>query len=325
MNELQEFISRQFGVDEQTFLYALSDNPSAQGYILGAISEFFLRSHLEHKGFEVVRIIEKPAGGFHAKSSEARGDFYFRKKGSTQDAWLVIESKGLKSNSEFRGSRLDSPEKVYRFLKAKVFNPARNKDSIYQRGYRTFLRQKQNWFAQNPGKQFPDFKWSKEFPGPESFVLNNLWKNEQQMSDWVYSFKKYHFTEQAYRNIEGPIAILETHAPNPRTAAYTKIKQAGPLVSDFNIMCVDLFLRTRKHELVFMSSNEISHSPTSPEHQYQNYIIDILVRNLKTSPVIQRPWYMDIQDCIDKTKPAYRKIDMSQVDERCIDTSVLNM
>ena len=45
MKDLQDFISKQFGVDEQLFLQALLVSPSAQGYILGAISEFFLRVH----------------------------------------------------------------------------------------------------------------------------------------------------------------------------------------------------------------------------------------------------------------------------------------
>lgn len=313
---INDEILKHFGVDERTFLEALKSSPSAQGYIAGAISEVLLKEHLESKGYEVIRIKEKPSGGNNAKNSEARGDFYIRKRGNTDDKWLVIESKGLKSNSEFRGGKLDSPEKVFKFLKVRVFNAAKTKKTIYAKGYSTYLKAKARWEKKNPGKTFPEFKWSKTFPGPDCYSLEGIWKDEADLKKWVYSLDKDSFTENAYRRIDGAISILETHQPSKRVGIKTGIDQAAPLVYDFNIMSVDLFLRTGKHEFVFMNAEEISHSPSSPEHLYQNYTIDILVKGKKSEPTIQAPWYSDIEDCIGQTKPAYRKIDQSQIDKR---------
>ncbi len=313
---IDENILKHFGVDERVFLEALKQSPSAQGYIMGAISEVLLKEYLEAKGFEVIRIKEKPSGGNNAKNYEARGDFYIRKNDSKENKWLVIESKGLKSNSEFRGGKLDGPEKVFKFLKNRVFNSKRTKEIIFDKGSKKYLRTKVSWENKNPGKKFPDFKWNKDFPGAEYYNLSGVWENEENLKKWVFSLGKNYFSEDAYRNVEGAIAILETHQPSKRKSINTEINQAAPLVRDFNIMSVNLFLRTRKHEFVFMNSEEISHSPTSPEHLYQNYTIDILVKDKKEKPIIQPPWYDDMDTCIRKTKPQYRKIDKTQIDNR---------
>ena len=120
-NQVKIFIETRFGVSEEVFLQALQSSPSANGYIAGAISELLLKQYLESLDYEVLRIKEKPAGGNNAKNSDARGDFYIRKQGNRKNEWFVIECKGLKSNSEFRGSKLDNKTKVFRFLKSLAF------------------------------------------------------------------------------------------------------------------------------------------------------------------------------------------------------------
>ncbi|MFN4144643.1 MAG: hypothetical protein ACK4GN_02385 [Runella sp.] len=97
-DEIQEFIEQRFGVTTNVFLQALRSSPSANGYMMGAISELLLKQHLESLGYEVLLIKEKPAGGNNTKNSEDRSDFYNRKKGKTINEWLVVECKGLKSN-----------------------------------------------------------------------------------------------------------------------------------------------------------------------------------------------------------------------------------
>ena len=315
MNNTNKNILKDFGVDEQTFYQALKLSPSARGYIIGAISEILLKNHLEAKGYKVVRIKEKPSGGNKAKNDQARGDFYIRKNGKKANRWLVVESKGLKSNSEFRGGKLDSPEKVFKFLKKRIFN-MQTKEVIFNKGFNKYSKTKTSFKKKNTGKKFPDFKWDRNFPGPECYNLDGLWSNENELKEWVFSLDKNFFTEEAYRNAEGAIAILETHQPTRRKGIETDIIQAAPLVSDFNIMSIDLFLRTGKHEFVFTNSEKISHSPTSPEHLYQNYTIDILVKDKKDKPLTQPPWYDDIDICIQETNPTYRKIDRSQIDDR---------
>jgi hypothetical protein len=316
MEELELFLRQYFGVPTEVFLQALRSNPSANGYILGAISEVLLKVHLEQLGYDVLRIKEKPAGGNKAKNIEARGDFYIRKKGTEADEWLVIESKGLKSNSEFRGSKLDSKTKLYKFLKKLAFPKNDSNQKLYDKGYSSYVGKKADWEAKNPGKSFPLFTWKVETAGANSVSLTGIWKDEKELKEWVEQLDAELFTEQAYRSRQGAIVILETHQPSTRVGTITKISQTAPLVADFNIMAVDLFLRTGRHEFVFMNPEHISHSPTSPEHLYQNYTIDILVKDKKVEPVIRPPWYWNIEELINETNPTPRLLDATQLDSR---------
>lgn len=314
MADITKYVLNRFGVAIDLFIKALELSPGAQGYIAGAVSELLLKQQLEDLGYEVIRIKEKPSGGNTAKSGEARGDFYVRKRGSKKDEWLVIESKGLKSNSEFRGSKLSTKDQVFKFLRKRVFDT--NKQAAYEAGERRYNSAKAKWEAKNAGKSFPAFRWNKSSPGAEIYDLSGIWDTEDALEKWVDNIEEKRLTEDAYRQVKGAIAILETHQPSKRVDPATGIDQAAPLVSDFNIMSVDLFLRTGKHEFVFMNSDQISHSPTSPNHLYQNYTIDMLIPGVKDEPVIQLPWYRDFEQCVRDTSPKYRSIDRSQVDYR---------
>jgi len=315
-SSLPAYVDQTFGVSESVFQSALEMSPGSQGSIAGAISEILLKRLLENDGFEVLRIKEKPSGGNDAKNSEARGDFYFRPDGSKKDEWWVVESKGLKSNSEFRGGKLDSPEKVFKYLNSRVFNPDRSFESIYESGLQRYKKERDNWESKNRGKSFPKFKWSKQYPGAESFDLTDIWQDSGELEQWTKSIPVERFSEAAYRARSGAVAILETHQPSQREAPITGKNQAAPLVADFNVMAVDLYFRTGTHEFVFMNSDEIAHSPTSPEHLYQNYIIDILVPGLKDKPQISRPWYVDVRSLIEMTDPQPQPLDESQLDRR---------
>lgn len=82
MEELRNYIEKKFGVDEKRFLELLRKSPGAEGYVLGNLAEDIFKEYAdESKGFEVLRIKEKPEGGNNAKSDDARGDFYIRKIG----------------------------------------------------------------------------------------------------------------------------------------------------------------------------------------------------------------------------------------------------
>lgn len=89
---ISELSQSLFGVDESIVAEALLNSPNARGYIIGAISELLLKRELEKAGFEVLRIKEKWEG-----TKIHHGDFYITRDGVN---WFVVESKGLKSNSE---------------------------------------------------------------------------------------------------------------------------------------------------------------------------------------------------------------------------------
>jgi hypothetical protein len=100
-----------FGVDEDVVAEAILGSPNARGYIIGAISELMLKRELESMGFQVERIKEKWEG-----PKIHHGDFYVSVDGVE---WFVIESKGLKSNSEKWAGKSKSKSQFEIFSKKK--------------------------------------------------------------------------------------------------------------------------------------------------------------------------------------------------------------
>lgn len=93
----------------EVFLEALKFSPNAQGYVSGSITELLLKRYLESLGFVVKRIREKWEGQKHANH---HGDFYFKDENGF---WFVLESKGVKSNSE-KWHKLYNYENLKSFL-----------------------------------------------------------------------------------------------------------------------------------------------------------------------------------------------------------------
>jgi hypothetical protein len=112
--DLSEFAARFCGVDQDILLQALLSSGNARGYILGAVSELILGENLKKWGYEVLRIREKWEG-----EKKHHGDYYVRYPGKQ---WYVIESKGVKSNSEKWHKIKDAPvepEQLSRWFKRK--------------------------------------------------------------------------------------------------------------------------------------------------------------------------------------------------------------
>lgn len=312
---LKKYIQRKFGIDEKKFLEVLIKSPGAEGYILGNLTEELFREYAISKGYEVLRIKEKPEGGNNAKSEDARGDFYIRKIGSKEDKWLVVECKGVKSNAEKR-SGLTKISSCLNLLNKHAIEREKHIESIYKSGYKNYLKVAEKWEKENNGK-FPKFRWNKENPGAGIPDLTNLWKTKEEIFHWLGTFEEKDLSEDAFWDLKAPIRLLQTHMPSSRIDEKTKIKSTGPLVSEFNILCVDLFLKTGKHELVFVNSADLNHQAKSPNHLQQNYTIDILTAKdgFKRHKLL-KPWYDDLDLCIQETKPKFRKLDKSQLDNR---------
>jgi hypothetical protein len=316
MEELKRYIKEKFGVDESRFLDVLKKSPGAEGYILGNLGEEEFKDYARSMGYEAKRIKEKPEGGNNAKSDDARGDFYIRKIGSTKDEWLVVECKGVKSNSEKRSGLTKVSSCITLLTKHSV---KRNKhlNSIYKSGLTAYKRKKEDWIKSKKKNNFPKFRWNKANPGSGIPDLSGIWNSEHDIKNWINSIDKSLFSEDSYWDLTAPIRLLQTHMPSSRIDPETKIKSTGPLVSEFNILCVDLFLKTGKHEFVFVNSAQLNHQAKSPNHLQQNYTIDILVKKDNYSRhTLQKPWYDNLDTCIQETKPTYRKIVESQLDTR---------
>jgi len=307
-------IKKIFGVDQDFLAEVLIENASAMGYLQGALSEEILKQMLIDLGYEVFRIKEKPAGGFDSKIDNYKGDFLVKKP--EDDLWLVIESKGLKTNSEFRGTnkigeknRKSIINKINRIIEV-------DKKEVYKKGYNKYMTTKNDWESNNPGKTFPDFEWNEDYPGPNSVDLSDYFKSKKEIEDYFNSIDVGKFSEKAFRDKTAAYYILETHKPNTRVDEETKIKQAAPLKTDFSILAVDLFQRYGEHKIVFADANQLSHSPTSPKHLYQNYLIDILIPGLKDELKINKPWYSSIDELLKNSNPRRVKFDETQIDYR---------
>lgn len=111
LKEINQLIEHIFNVDLSTLIDALKRSPNAQGYLMGAISEFLLMKSLESREYILKRITEKWQG---LKLLRHHGDFYIRRKDSNN--WYVVESKGLKSNTE-KWLQLNTKRRLKRFLK----------------------------------------------------------------------------------------------------------------------------------------------------------------------------------------------------------------
>ena len=314
--KLVDWISDNFSTDPDTFIEVLDMSPSSKGYIHGAVSELELKKELEKLGFIVERIKEKPAGGFDEKKTGYKGDFLIHREG---EPYYVVECKGLKTNAEFRAASTEDDhikflerKKAVNFLK-KYINI--NKQNIYNKGKKAYLKRKAIWEKDNPDKEYPPFTWSLDTPGPDSADLSSYFNSIEEIKDYIDSCEEYRFTETAFRKKEGVYLVLQTHKPSGREDPVTGYKIAAPLKSDFSILAVDLYQRIGKHKFVFVNPDTISSSPEYPNHLYQNYIIDIIIPEIKDELDIKYPWFENIDDCI-ATNPKSVQRDESQLDFR---------
>lgn len=328
MTELEKLIKEKFGVNPSEFISVLKSNKSADGYILGGICEYKFWEYAKNNGYEIIRIKEKPQGGNNAKANEARGDFYIKKKTDETDLWYVVECKSLKSNAEDRAIVAKEVEgesrkrKIFDFLRK--YSVKRN-DSIrsnYNKNKKKYLKAKEKWESSHSGKIFPDFNWDPKNPGPGYPDLTTYWKTEKELKAWINQFEDKEFTSEAFYNGDAPIKLLQTHMPSIRKDEELNLDSTGPLKTDFNILCVDLFLRTREHKLIFANSLALNPQAGSPNHLQQNYNIFIWVRENKTDEFnpteieVRPPWYENLDDCIASYKTIPRKLDVTQVDNR---------
>lgn len=350
MKDFENFVHNRFNVSLSDFFRILKSNNSADGYILGAIGEDTFRKYAESLGYEVIRIKEKPSGGNKGKADSARGDFYIRKKGNPKDEWLVVECKSVKSNAEDRflvGKEVtdvaERKKKVVKYLENLSVKRQNKIDSVYKTGKKTHDKTQKEWQNKHPEGRYPAFAWPKDNPGAGFPDLSSLWKTKKEIEAWVNSRPDDRYTPEAFYNLKAPLRLLYTHMPSQRVDLELDKKSTGPLVSEFNILCLDLFLRTGEHILIFANPKTLNPQATAPNHLQQNYNVGVFVeevekerrgerererrgereREMEEELVVDgfklfpaKGWYTDLEKCIADTKPTPRKIDWTQVDNR---------
>lgn len=263
--KLEKFIKDVFKTTVEIFFEALKMSPNAQGYVSGSITELLLKQHLESLGFEVKRIREKWEGKKHPNH---HGDFYFRKPAKK---WFVLESKGVKSNSE-KWHKLYNIEKLKKFLydhsdkiswinKKKEIEPQINE--WLQKNLPLFLdkysstlydyEEIQKYLSNPPSKETEKSTAIKK--------LSNF--NREQIASMIEERLNYLFTK---------LKVLETHFVSGTSGASDRT-QATPRKDEFNLMSIDIFLRFSEHKFLFANPKHLDSSGSDAAHLQQNYIM----------------------------------------------------
>lgn len=310
--KLETFVTKTFKTTLEIFLEALKLSPNAQGYVSGSITELLLKKKLEDLGYEVKRIREKWEGRKHPRH---HGDFYFRK--NAQSTWYVLESKGVKSNTEDWN---------------KLYNYPKLKKMLYD--YHEII----HWINQEEEIE----------PQIERWIDANL--PELKNAPTLYSFEEIHdylknppkretdkllamrllanksreeidsMIDARLAYVMSKVMVLDTHFVSG-TSGTSDRTQATPRKDEFNLISIDIVLRYNEHKFLFANPKHLESSGKDTNHLQQNYIMGFVFPQpdgtLKLD--LTDEWYEDFNEVYDTLDPedAVNEEDM-QVDNRIL-------
>ena len=316
-DRISAFVQRVFKTNLDVFLEALQLSPNAQGYVSGSITELLLKEKLEAEGFEVQRIREKWEGRKHPRH---HGDFYFRQWGA--DCWYVLESKGVKSNSE-KWHKLYNYDNLRRFLiregdKLPWIDPSQNRE-----------QQVGDWIAANLPK-FRDEYASTLYEYQEVHRYSSIRPTEKSAAiAALRGFTRDEINqkiEERLAYVMARIAVLETHFISG-TSGVSERTQATPRSDEFNLIAIDIALRYPEHRFVFANPQNLEPSGDDPDHLQQNYIMGFVLTDAdgKSSVTISDDWDDDFSAVFEMLNPddCIAESDM-QIDTRYFRTSDRN-
>lgn len=111
------------------------------------------------------------------------------------------------------------------------------------------------------------------------------------------------------------VKIFQTHLVASRSKKSGRTI-ATPLKGEFHLLAIDLFLRTRTHEFIFVASADLEPSISNPAHLKQNYTIDILFEGVDTEPTIPAPWSRDFAKVFGALTGPVNVADMNKDDRK---------
>ena len=262
--KLETFVRKTFKTTLEVFLAALKMSHNAQGYVNGSVTELLLKQHLESLDYEVKRIREKWEGRKHTNH---HGDFYFRKNGTND--WFVLESKGVKSNTEdwnklYNLPRLinilfDYQEIIHWIDKTKEIEPQINE-----------------WIKSN----LPDLLTAPTLYSYEEIhdYLGNPPKKETAKLLAMQALTNYSRKEidamidNRLEYLMSKIRVLDTHFVSG-TSGSSERTQATPRRDEFNVISIDIVLRYDEHKFLFANPKHLETSSKDNNHLQQNYIM----------------------------------------------------
>jgi hypothetical protein len=308
--KLTRFVSRVFKTSLDVFLEALKRSPNAQGYVSGSITELLLKKKLENEyGLEVKRIREKWEGRKHPRH---HGDLYFRRRDS--EFWYVMESKGVKSNSE-------KWHRLYNYEKLKSFLVDHANKIPWIRSRKDVEKQVANWIDVNLPKfqaeyasdlyeyeEIQRYKPTRETEKAKTIAaLKNL--SRDQINEMIAQRLAY---------VMGKVKVLETHFVSGTSGASERT-QATPRKDEFNIVAIDIVLRYPEHKFVFANPQNLESSGDDANHLQQNYIMGFVFTDAQTKPLLSmtEDWDEDFNEVYRTLDPhdSVKENDM-QIDNR---------
>jgi len=312
VERLTAFVQKVFKTSLEIFLEALRLSPNAQGYVLGSVTELLLKKKIEDEGFEVKRIREKWEGRKHPNH---HGDFYFRVPGNTK--WFVLESKGIKSNSE-------KWHKLYNYERLKKFMIAHSDKIAWVNQEDEIEPQIESWIERNLPKLKKEYsEILYEFEEVQDY-LENPPQRETSKSKAIEKLKKLprdeinRLTSERLAYVMSKIKVLETHFVSGTSEASERT-QATPRKDEFNVVAIDIVLRYHEHKFLFANPRLLESSGDDANHLQQNYIIGFVFFDENQNPVlsITDEWYEDFREALVTVnlKHAVKEKDM-QVDNR---------
>jgi hypothetical protein len=287
--ELKIFVARTFKTTLEIFLAALKMSPNAQGYVNGSVTELLLKRHLENLGYEVKRIREKWEGKKHPNH---HGDLYFRKKDNCN--WYVLESKGVKSNTEDWHKLYNLPQ-----LKKTLFN--HNEIIHWIDKTQNVESQIDNWIKNN----LPDLLNAPVLYKYEEIrdYLSNPPKNETKKYHDMKELENYTRDQidikikERLQYVMSKIKVLDTHFVSGISGTSERT-QATPRKDEFNVISVDIVLRYDNHKFLFANPKQLESSNKDAEHLQQNYIMGFVFPQLDGSFQLDLTgeWYDNFDD-----------------------------
>lgn len=294
--KLTNFVQQVFKTTLEIFLEALKRSPNAQGYVSGSITELLLKKKLEKEyGFEVKRIREKWEGKKHSRH---HGDFYLRKTDSSR--WYVIESKGVKSNSE-------KWHRLYNFKNLNNFLIAHADKIPWINRRRDVERQVTGWIYAN----LPKFRneYSSNLYEYEE-VQKYKSKRATDKAEAIAALRGYtrdqinDMIEERLNYVMSRAKVLETHFVSG-TSESSERTQATPRKDEFNILAIDIVLRYSEHTFLFANPQNLESSGDDSNHLQQNYVMGFVFNDEQgnTTLNITDEWYEDLNDVYDMLDP----------------------
>lgn len=309
---LEKFVKDVFKTTVEIFFEALKLSPNAQGYVSGSITELLLKKHLQGLGFEVKRIREKWEGKKHPQH---HGDFYFRHP--HQVFWFVLESKGVKSNSE-KWHKLYNYDQLVKFL-----YDHHEKISWIDRS-KEIEPQIINWVHQNLPLLLTTYKSTVYDYEEIQKYLKNAPKRETEKSRAIQALNHLSreqigaMIEERLSYILSKVKVLETHFVSG-TSGSSERTQATPRKDEFNLISIDIFLRHSEHKFLFANPKQLESSGEDANHLQQNYIMGFIFTQPNGSLQLNLTdeWYENFTDAFETlhSDDAVNEADM-QIDIR---------